>query len=104
MVERLIRESRARFADEQNRSRRMGSAFGDRRAEARIDGFGSIEQPGRRAGLSDLPHLVKEARADRYPFLHPFGRILRLRVARHHDRLGRVDRRGDPDRRRVGRR
>ncbi len=58
-----------------------------------FDRPGSIEQPRRRTGLSDLPHLAEETRAHRYPFLHPrLGVLPALRIARHHDGLGRVDR------------
>ena len=51
-----------------------------------------IQNPGRRAGLSDLPDLVQKTWADRDPFLHTLCRVVPLRIARHHDRLGWIDR------------
>ena len=48
---------------------------------------GSIQEPGRRAGLGDLPDLVQQARADRDPVPHTRRRVVPLRIACHHDRL-----------------
>ena len=54
----------------------------------------SIQEPGRRAGLGDLRHLAEQAGADRNPVSHPRCGIVPLRIARHHHRLRRIDRRG----------
>ena len=54
-------------------------------------GRDSIQQPGRRAGLGNLPYLVQQPRADRDPFSHTLRRVVPLRIARHQDRLGRIN-------------
>ena len=51
----------------------------------------SIQQPGRRAGLGNLPYLVQKTCTDRDPFAHALCSVVPLRVARDHDRLGGID-------------
>ena len=54
-------------------------------------GRGSIQEPGGGTGLGDLAHLVQQAGANRDSLLHAPCGVVPLRIARHHDRLRRVD-------------
>ena len=47
---------------------------------------------GVRRDLRDLAQLVEEAGGDGDPVRHALRRVVPLRIARHHDRLGRTDR------------